>query len=72
MPHEFDKRRNAPHSDCTEMDQEALRFIKSWHRAPELHDILWYKGVNLGEVDEYDTFPEVVKALIDREAREQQ
>ena len=65
MTDEFDQRRKAPYPQKDPIDAEALRFVKSWHRCPELHDVLWYKGVNLGEMDEYNLLPLVITALLD-------
>ena len=60
MNYEYEKRQSDPHQDRSPLDQEALRLVKSWHRHPALHDLLWYKGVNLGEVDEFDLLPEII------------
>lgn len=67
MTHEYNARRTEPYPDRSAIDAMALRFIKSWHRHPDLHDLMWYKGVNLGEMDEYDTLPEVIAAIIENE-----
>ncbi len=70
MSHEYQKRQEATFPGRSELDQEALRFIKSWHRHPALQDLLWYRGINLGEVDEFDMFPEILELLVDRAERE--
>ena len=67
MTREFDQRKTMPCLDLPPLEGEAMRFVKSWHRYPPLHDPLWYRGVNLGEMDEYDVFPEVLAALVERE-----
>lgn len=64
MTPEYEARREAPYADADPIDREALRFLKSWHRAPELQDILWYRGVNLGEADEYDVLPHIIRTLV--------
>lgn len=69
MTREFEDRKNAPYPDAEPVDAEALRFVKSWHRHPALHEALWYHGVNLGEVDEYMLLPEVITALVERDER---
>lgn len=70
MTPEFDARRQEPYPHADAIDREALRFLKSWHRAPELQDVIWYRGVNLGEVDEYDLLPHIIRALVAEEERE--
>ena len=67
---EFEERKNQEYPDRDPLDEEVLRFVKSWHRHPALHDLLWYRGVNLGEVDEYTLIPEVLTALVEREAKQ--
>jgi hypothetical protein len=70
MTREYEERRTGDHRAADDIDREALRFVKSWHRHPDVHDALWYHGVNLGEVDEYMLLPEVIAALIAREESE--
>lgn len=67
MTQEFEDLKRAAFQDTDEIDTEALRFVKSWHRHPALHEAIWYHGVNLGEVDEYMLLPEVIAALLERE-----
>ncbi|MBN2307953.1 MAG: hypothetical protein JXR94_03220 [Candidatus Hydrogenedentes bacterium] len=71
MTHEFQERKEAAYPDADPEDAEALRFVKSWHRYPPLHEALWYRGVNLGEVDEYLLLPEIITALLERDERRQ-
>ena len=70
MAHEFEERRDAPYPQADPLDREAMRFVKSWHRYPPLHDALWYRGVNLGEANEYLLFQEVMSILLEREKRQ--
>lgn len=65
MTREFDQRKKMPYPDLPALEGEAMRFVKSWHRYPPLHDALWYRGINLGEMDEYDLFPDVLSALVE-------
>lgn len=65
---EFEEWRSQEYPGRDPLDAEVLRFVKSWHRHPALHEVLWYRGVNLGEVDEYTLIPEVLTALVEREA----
>ena len=60
-------RQEIPGADAVE--QEALCFVKSWHRQPELHPFLWYRGVNLGEMDEFQQYSDVLPHFVER-ARE--
>lgn len=69
MTREFEERKTAPYPGMDPIDAEALRFTKSWHRYPGIHEAIWYRGVNLGEVDEYLLLPEVITALLEREER---
>lgn len=64
MDDSFEARANAEHPDKDSLDAEAYRFVTSWHRHPQLHDALWYHGVNLGEVDEYVLMQEIVAILV--------
>ena len=66
MTREFEERKTAEYTDDP-IDLEALRFVKSWHRYPPLHEAVWYKGVNLGEVGEYALIPEIITVLLQRE-----
>ena len=71
MTREFEEAKNAPFDrTADETDREALRFVKSWHRHPVLYDAIWYRGINLGEVNEFMLLPEVITALVEREERE--
>lgn len=67
MTREFRDRRDAPHDDADPIAAQTLGFVKSWHRYPPLHDALWFRGVNLGEADEYILFQEVMSALLARD-----
>ena len=67
MTHEFDERKNASYPDADPIDGDTLRFVKSWHRHPALHEALWYHGVNLGEMGEYMLIPEVISTLVEHE-----
>jgi hypothetical protein len=69
MTREFEERKNAEHPDADPIDTEALRFVKSWHRYPPIHEAMWYRGINLGEVDEYILFQEIMTAILEREER---
>jgi len=69
MTREFRERKEDPYPDADPEDREALRFAKSWHRYPPLHEAVWYRGINLGEADEYYLIPEIVPALLERSQR---
>ena len=70
MTREFELRKNATYSARTEpIDVEAMRFTQSWHRYPGFHEAMWYRGVNLGEADEFILMTDVVPALLEREKR---
>lgn len=44
-------------------DQPAMEFVTSWHGHPSLHDALWYRGVNIGEMFEWNLVQEVIPLL---------
>ena len=68
---EVEERKTATYPEITgPIDAEALRFTKSWHRYPDIHEAVWYRGINLGEVDEFILLPEVITALLEREERQ--
>jgi hypothetical protein len=58
------RRQEIPGADVVE--QEALRFVKSWHRLSALHAFLWYRGVNLGEMDEFQQYSDVLPHFVER------
>lgn len=67
MSREFEELKNAPYPHADDIDRKALQFTKSWHRHPALHDALWYRGINLGELDEFVLMQEVVRILVEQE-----
>ena len=70
MTREFEDLKNKPYGpEVDPLDAEAMRFVKSWHRYPGIHQAIWYHGVNLGETDEYMLIGEVISALVEREKR---
>ncbi|MCP4642446.1 MAG: hypothetical protein GY851_18520 [bacterium] len=66
MTREFEERKSTAWSEDP-VDNKALQFVKSWHRHPAVHEAVWYKGVNLGEMAEYALIPEMMTVLVDRE-----
>lgn len=63
MTKEFEQRRDTAHAGLTSVEAEAVRFVKSWHRHPALREALWYRGVNLGEVNEFALFADIFPVL---------
>ncbi len=68
LPEEFIQWRDAS-IEGAKADVDAVRFVTSWHRFPDLHDVLWYRDVNLGEVLEWALTPEVIAILAARDEK---
>jgi len=69
MPAGFFEETTESYPDACPEENEAFRFVRNWHRTPELHDAIWYKGLNLGELNEYVLFSAVLKALLRRSGK---
>lgn len=69
MTREFQERKQTAYPDTDPTEVEALRFTKGWHRYPGVHSAMWYKGINLGEMDDYVLLGKVLKILLEREGR---
>jgi len=56
---------SAPHAHVSHdpVDVTAMALAREWPHWPELHDVLWYRGVNLAEADEYLLFAGTMEAL---------
>lgn len=57
------KSRDYPSAE-TPIETAALRFTHSWSSWPPLHLLLHYRGVNLGETNEYHLFPKALADLL--------
>lgn len=68
-PDDFEARRQRAYPDREAIDVAALRFVKSWHRHPGLNGALGYRGVNIGEVDEFVLIQRIIPVLVHEEAR---
>lgn len=53
MRQEFEERKSRAVPDADPEERETVQFVKSWHRYPAFHEAIWYRGINLGEADEY-------------------
>ena len=45
------------------LQREVLAFIRGWHQVPEIQEVLWCHGVNLGETAEYLLYDPVLAVL---------
>jgi len=70
LTREFLERRDDPAPGLSDADAAAMRFVRSWHRFPALHENVWYRGISLGEVLEWALIPEVIAALAEDEDRQ--
>lgn len=57
--------------DADAIDIQALRFVKNWHQYPGIKEALEYRGVNLGEMNEYLLLPEVITSLVELQEKEE-
>ena len=64
MKQEFEQRKEMEVVGADQEEVHAVRFVKSWHRFPVFHDAIWYRGINLGEADEYILVNPILKALL--------
>lgn len=47
----------------------ALDFTKNWHRHPSMREAIWYRGVNLGAMGEYQLLADALKIFMRRSGR---
>ncbi|MCL4219278.1 MAG: hypothetical protein KJ052_20035 [Candidatus Hydrogenedentes bacterium] len=60
---EFESLRHGALMDVSGADLLACQIVKSWHRHPAVADVLWYHGINAGEILEYLYFQEVIPVV---------
>ena len=63
-PSEIDVGGNDMPDGISDLDRTMLGFVRTWHRHPVVEDLLWYRGINLGEMVEYCLVQGTVRALM--------